>query len=206
MTEPSTDLEPAYPAVEPWRGGSWEGLTAGADEWAGADLEKGAQLIGVPMCLILATFRQGDIKSNISKEFGWYVSLDTVIAPQAEIDRAIRRNRIPDEVTVPEPGERLVFNEGGTGVYRQVVAYLEMRGYIRIDSELPTEGAYGKSRYDVLPPEWQIRKDLTAESLKIAPDGTRTVQFHIRLLCPRGLRSSKYENEWTKAGETRYIA
>jgi hypothetical protein len=207
VAAPGAELEQVYPAVAPWTGGDWEDVTDGADEVAGADLEKGQFLIGVPMCLILATFRQGDIKSNITNELGWYVSLDTIIAPAHEIARAFRRNRIPEEnkTSLPEPGERLVFNEGGTGVYRQIVNYLEVKGFIRINSDFPAEGPYGKSRHDVLPPEWEIREDLKASALKIGDDGIPTVQFNIRLLCPRGLRSSKYENEWTKTAETRYI-
>lgn len=194
------------PDIEPWTGGSWEELTAGADEVFGADLEKGASLIGVPMCLISAEFRQGDFANAKTSEAGWYVSLTTIVGPEAEINRAIRRGRIPEEIQGQvEPGERLLFNEGGTGIYRQIVAYLEAKGIIRIDSELPGEGRYGESRYDVLPSQWEIREDIKNGTLKIGPDGLRSLYFSLRILCPRGLRSSEYENEYTKQGVTRYI-
>jgi hypothetical protein len=199
---------PAPAEVQPWTGGSWESLVQEADEVFGADLEKGAVLIGVPMCIIRVTFRQGDFTNASTKNAAWYVSMDTIIGPEADIERAMRRGRIPEEIraTVPDPGEHLVFNEGGTGAYRQIVAYLEAKGLIRINSDLPREGHYGESRYDVFPPEWDIREDLRAGSLTISDDGTRVVQFDIRLLCPRGLRASAYENEFTKQGVTRYIA
>lgn len=193
--------------VEPWSGGSWETLTRDADQVFGADLEKGAQLVGVPLCIIRATFRPG-IKNAKTEEIGWYVSLDAIIAPEDEIKRAIRRNRIPEEnrENIPDPGEHLVFNEGGTGVYRQIVEYLVAKGYVQINSDKPETGAYGESRYDVLPPEWAIREDLKSSSLRIADDGLRVVQFDIRLLCPRGLRESTYVNEYAKNGATtRYI-
>jgi len=198
-----TDLETVTPLPDTWMGGDWESLTTGADEIQGADLEKGAQLIGVPMCLIGATFQQGDYVQN--GVTGWYVSLETVIGPQAEIDRAYRRNRIPDDIAVPEPGERLVFNEGGTGVYRQIVEYLEAKGLIRINSDAPKNGPWGECRYDILPSEWDVREDIAASVTKIKPDGTRVLSFPIRLLCPRGLRSSEYTNEYTKQGITRYL-
>jgi hypothetical protein len=206
MTDTGKDLEPAYSEVTPWTGGSWEDLTHDADEVRGADLERGALLVGVPMCIIRATFRQGDYMSAKIDAVGWYVSLDTVIGPEPEIARAIRRKRIPEEnlSSVPEPGETLIFNEGGTGVYRQIVEYLAAKKRILIKSDLPETGAYGESRYDVLPPEWEY-PDRDGPELRYGPDGTPTVSFEVRLLCPRGLRSSEYENEYTKAGVTRYI-
>jgi hypothetical protein len=200
----TVETPPPAEEVKPWSGGSWEDITRDADEVFGADLEKGNQLIGVPMCIIRATFRQGDYMSAKIDNKGWYVSLDTIIAPQTEIDRAIRRGRIPEENTVPEPGEHLIFNEGGTGVYRQVVEYLAAKNRIQIKSDLPETGAYGESRYDVLPPEWDYPEHGQYD-LRFDPDGNPVVSFEIRLLCPRGLRSSEYENEYTKQGVTRYL-
>jgi hypothetical protein len=193
--------------VQPWTGGSWESLTRDADEVLGADLEQGETLIGVPFCIFSATFREGDYKNAKTGVTGWYVSLYTMVAPEDDIARAIRRKRIPEEnlPNVPDPDEKLVINEGGTGVYRQIVAYLEEKGFISITSDLPREGAYGESRYDVLPPEWGYPENGTHE-LRFDPAGLPVVSFRVRLLCPRGLRGSDYENEYTKTGRTRYIA
>lgn len=179
----------------------WADVTHGADRVDGADLEKGSNLVGVPFCITRAVFRQGDfLNQGIT---GWYVSLESVIAPATEIARAYRRGRIPDgtQLTV-EPGEDVVFNEGGTGVYRQIVAYLEAKKLITLP-EGPEQGKYGDSRYDTLPPEWQV-----ADSADVSLDsetGKPSVSFDIRLLCPRGLRESEYENEYTKQGVTRYL-
>jgi hypothetical protein len=170
------------------------------EDWA--DLEQGQALIGVPMCLIQATFRRGDFADKDGVK-GFYVSLDTIVAPEEEIARAVRRKRIPDDAVYVEPGEHLVFNEGGTGVYRQIVAYLESQGRILIKSDLPAEGAYGESRFDITPAGWDV--DESAD-FKVGEDGQLALAFSIRLLCPRGLRSSEYENQYTKSGVTRYIA
>jgi hypothetical protein len=186
-----------------YQGESWKTLTADAHEVFGADLEKGDQLTGVPMCLIMATFRRGDITSVKTGVKGFYVSLDTIIAPKADLDKAFRRGRITAEnMDTLSPGEHLVFNEGGTGVYRQIVAYLEASGRIKITSDLPAEGVYGESRFDISPETWEV--DESAE-FKRGDDGQLAVAFSIRLLCPRGLRASDYENEYTKTGRTRYI-
>ena len=180
----------------------WQEVTQGADRPDGADLEKGANLIGVPMCITKAVFRQGDfLNQGIT---GWYVSLEALIAPASEIARAYRRGRIPEGVSLTvEPGEEVVFNEGGTGVYRQIVNYLEAKGLVKINSDLPETGKWGESRYDILPPEWEVSDEA---KLSLDPEsGKPNVSFDIRLLCPRGLRTSKYENEYTKQGETRYL-
>lgn len=202
----TVETPPPADEVTPWTGGSWEDVTRDADEVFGADLEKGNTLIGVPMCIIRATFRQGDFLNAKIDDKGWYVSLDTIIGPDDEIRRAIRRDRIPEanRENLPEAGEHLVFNEGGTGVYRQMVEYLVNKGRILIKSDKPEQGAYGESRYDILPPEWEY--PATGYELRFDNDGNPVVSFEVRLLCPRGLRLSEYENEYTKQGETRYFA
>lgn len=195
----SLDIVRAIP--QRWTGGTWDELTRYAHEVFGADLEKGATLIGVPHCLIQATFRPGDFADK-NGERGFYVSLDAIIAPQADLDRARRRKRMAEDSDI-EPGEHLVYNEGGTGVYRQIVAYLESQNRIKINSDLPRDGRYGESRFDISPRLWEVGDDA---EFRISPVGDPTLGFSIRLLCPRGLRSSDYENEFTKQGVTRYIA
>jgi hypothetical protein len=182
-----------------YHGEDWAELTRDAHEVFGADLEQGEMLIGVPMCLIQATFRRGDFADKDGVK-GFYVSLDTIVAPAEELARAARRKGITPYV---QPGEHLVFNEGGTGVYRQIVAYLESQGRILIKSDLPAEGAYGESRFDITPADWDVDE---SANFKTGEDGQLALAFSIRLLCPRGLRTSEYKNQYTQSGVTRYIA
>lgn len=198
-----SEIETVSATPEPWQGGTWEELTRDAHEVFGADLEKGAQLIGVPFCLVQVTFRPGLVNAKTG-ELMFYASLDAIVAPLDVIKR--RLARIPEEnqeYAQDMAGEHVVFNEGGTGVYRQVIAYLESQGRIKINSELPREGRSGESRFDLSPAGWEV--DESAE-LKLAEDGSPTLAFAVRLLCPRGLRSSEYENEYSKEATTRYFA
>lgn len=193
---------PTY-SVPLWRGGTWEELTADAHVAFGADLEQGDHLVGVPFAMVKATFRPGDYLNAKTGLRGAYVSLDSVIGTAHDIARAVRRGRITqDQADLFEPGEQVVFNEGGTGVYRQVVGYLESLGRIRIDSELPQEGPYGDSRFDIDPGKWTVAADTEQ---RYGPDGEPTLGFNIRLVCPRGLRASDYTNDYTQTGRTRYI-
>ena len=187
-----------------YQGEDWDTLTRDAIEVFGADLEKGAQLVGMPMCIVQATYRPG-IMNKDNGEMMFYMSLDTIIAPERELDKAFKRGRITQEQRDSfEPGEHLVFNEGGTGVYRQVTALLEATNRIKIKSDLPREGAYGESRFDISPKQWDV--DESAE-FRLDESGNPTLAFSVRILCPRGLRTSEYPNEFSPSGkaETRYI-
>jgi hypothetical protein len=202
-----TEVTPASVAVHnppsPYRGEDWETLVSTGQEVFGADLEAGDNLIGMPFVIVAATFRPSDIARPGTKGTGDYVSLDIVIGPDNEIQRGVRRKRISAEsAQLFDPGEHLIFNEGGTGVYRQIVAYLESMDWIKLP-EGPDQGAYGESRYDTPVSAWQIDRD--AATATVGTDGRLTVVFNLRLICPRGLRASDYENEFTKAGRTRYI-
>jgi hypothetical protein len=199
-----SELETVTYQVPQWTGGTWEDLIRDADEVFGADLEEGDNLIGMPFAVVKMTFRPGDFASAKTGEKGTYVSLDAIVGDNASIARALRRKRItPEQASTYDPGEHLVFNEGGTGVYRQAVNYLEARERIRIASDLPPEGAYGESRFDVSPEHWTVAEGTEQRTDEL---GRPTLGFHVRLVCPRGLRASDYENEYTKSGRTRYFA
>jgi hypothetical protein len=187
-----------------YQGEDWAALTRDAVEVYGADLEKGAFLVGVPFVIVEATFRPGIVNAR-TDELMFYASLDVITGDSEALAKAIRRNRIPEEnIAAVEPNEHLVINEGGTGVYRQIVAYLEAAGAIRITSDLGREGRYGESRFDLSPREWDVNPDHA--ELRVDGAGNPTLAFPLRLLCPRGLRASEYENEYSKAATTRYIA
>lgn len=200
-----TDIEAQHSAVvSAYSGDTWDELVLQSQEIFGADLEKGAALIGVPFVVVRATFRPGDYaRSDIKGMNGDVVFLDLITGPQDEIDKGKRRGRIADDCPVG-PGEHLGINEAGTGVYRQITEYLESSGLIILpEPQKPAEGRYGESRLDAPVSKWQVHNSAAS---RWTDDGQLTVSFELRLYCPRGLRESAYENEHTKQGVTRYIA
>jgi hypothetical protein len=199
----STDIETTAPAQFPaYQGEDWEALTAGAIATQGADLLDGVDLRGVPFVVTSATFRIGDALSLVTNEIPYYVSLEIVAGDDAAFAQAKRRKRITDQCPVA-PGERLVFNEGGTGVYRQVVGLMEQLGWIHLP-EGPEGGAYGESRLDTSPEKWEILSDSVSHT--VGPSGKHTFSANIRIFAERGIRVSEYENKFTKEGVTRYLA
>lgn len=199
----SEEIAVPVQGIEPYRGESWEELTRGADEAFGAELEKGQLLLGVPFVAVRLTYRPGDFVNPKTGSAGHYVSIDLITGSENELAKGVRRGRIPDPCPV-DPGEHLVINEGGTGVYRQTVEYLETRGWVELP-DLPKNGEYGESRYDAGLDGWVLPGGSPVE-FRFTKDGEPTATVDIRLYCPRGLRSSEYENAYTKTGVTRYIA
>jgi hypothetical protein len=198
------DIDIQNPSVPVYRGEDWAELVSQSNEFFGADLEGGDNLIGVPFAIVRMTFRPGDFARRDFQDLnGDVVFLDLIIGPQEEIDRGVRRKRITEPVMV-EAGEHLGINEGGTGVYRQMVQYLEAAQMIRLPNpDGPLDGKYGESRLDAPVRTWQYHETAVA---RLGERGEPTLSFNVRLLCPRGLRASDYINEVTKTGHTRYIA
>ena len=106
------------------------------------------------------------------------------------------------EYKLPEPSSTLVFNDGSTGIYRQVVEFLETERYITLP-EGSRSGPMGESVLDLPPSEWAgIRNP---DHYWIDGAGFMRFQANIRFYCPRGIRLSGYSNDYGEAS-TRYLA
>jgi hypothetical protein len=171
----------------------WARFNADADEVAGEDWLTGDAsdlLINVPHVIYHVVYRDGTQRKGVAYRDD-YVSLSVLTAP---VD--VMKKRIPrglDPLNSAGPDEYLGYNDGSTGVYRQITEYLAAKGHITLpDGE--AKGGKGESVYDLPRSQW----------LAGAEDATEG--FDIRLRCPRGLRISEYDNEYTQDGKTRYIA
>ncbi len=201
----ATSDEPA-----PYMGEGWETFE---HEVSGADFTKGDVLIGVPFGLVQIVIRQGDYrhgrfsKGELIEGTGCgqahpYMYLRAVIGPEHEIQKAVARGRLTEEASkLIDPGELLGWIEAGTGAYRQILAFLESQGYVELPEGRP-DGAFGESRFDSLPSEWNFHKG----DLRYDSDGQPVYTTNLRLKFPRGLRVSEYDNEYTKEARTRYAA
>jgi len=181
-----------------------------ADEILGYDLardETANDLVGVPFVITRVVFRPGVMRDKVLQA---YVSCEVRIAPQLDL-RAInarressRLPRLTDlEALVFGPNAHMVFNDGSTGVYRQMVKYLFGKGFIVLKTPVTEVGQYGESSFDQPPNQWrEIREGESVKDEK----GWVDYSAPILLYCPRGLRLSQYENEYAPTGAiTRYI-
>lgn len=198
----------SFPVYQP--GMDWETLVNSADEILGYDLardETADDLVGIPFVLTALTFRAGVLREKVRQA---YVSCEVVIGPNLDlrlINTRRESSRLPRVTDIDAlafgPGSHVVFNDGSTGVYRQCIKYLAAKGYIQLKSPVVEAGAYGESSFDQPPSGWaKIERGeptdtegFTGYAVSLAPV----------LYCPRGLRLSLYENDYTQTGKTRYI-
>lgn len=191
---------PAWPA---YSGQTYAQLTEGAAVAPGAELVSGDLLVGVPFVITHVTFRTGDFVNAGTKTRGAYASAEILTGDQAAFAKALKRGRITAECSI-DTEEELVFNEGGTGVYRQLVRTWEGFGWITLPDG-PDQGPYGATRLDTPLSGWKLTSGAPVEAYFDA-EGDPVLSAPCGLHVKRGLRVSEYENEYTREGRTRYLA
>lgn len=160
----------------------WEAATANAMEVEGYSLYGGKEndrtldaLVGTPFVTRHVTFRPGDIIPQGQKEPRDYVSVEVLIHPS-------HAHRFPRRT--------LVFNDGSTGIYRQIVAAVSATGRVDLPEDLPETGSANSTRYDVslsIPAKGDPSKGGTE---------AQPTEFDLSIYCPEGLRKSDYPNEF----------
>jgi hypothetical protein len=185
----------------------WNTLMAEAVGVGGADLlDKDIidYLVKVPHCIVAADFRQGEKMKNGHK--GAYVSLTAVIAPEDVLRRRFKGNdKAANVESLPFYAEDVVvYNDGSTGLYRQVVKLMHDHGYISLADPVIEGGASGESSYDVHPSEW-TGVDPKRVRISTGDNGEfKGIHVAIRISAPRGIRYSEYDGPEGEA-RTRYI-
>lgn len=162
-----------------------------------------AELIGVPHVVTAVTFW------TPKKDQLGMVSCEATVAGRDVVETAIRRHWVPGVESIDDlrmsPSERIVYNDGGTGLRRQVVMLLHANGFINVGHE----DNETDSRFDTPWPEWtsftqsRHQGDLgPVPHISTMHDGTSPFLLN----CMRGLRVSTYTNEYTDEGMTYYFA
>jgi hypothetical protein len=175
----------------------WDTLIGEADQVIGAEHitdEALDKLMKVPFVITNVTYRDGTKRMG-SDYRDDYVSCKAVVAPETELAKRVRMGRLNLADISVEPGEHIIFNDGSTGIYRQITQYLHVKEYITLPEPL-TAGNQGKgnSSFDLPRSEWVAGADQAG------------IGISIRLYCPRGLRYSEYTNDYAPDGaKTRYI-
>lgn len=192
--------EPLLPASRAWD------QVEEFDRIEGFDLEKDKmELVGVPFVITKVTYREGAYMEKGESIPVDYVSLELVTAPPGLYDVKVPKNRrryaefgLPIESEIG-PGEEIVINDSSTGIKRQIAWYLHSSGRVTIAEDLSRtdstlEGSAGQSAYDLDPAQW----------FKGSAEGREGIE--VRLLCKRGLRFSRYSNDFVPEATTFYLA
>lgn len=177
-----TEMVPAHPQMVSQAQrelDEWNEASSTAAEVLGYSLYGGKEndrkldaLVGVPFVITGISFREGDI----------IPALGTLL-PDGTRDKESPRDYVSLECLIhPDYAptfkrKYIVFNDGSTGIYRQIVAFLASRGEFPLNESLPESGDANTTRYDI--------------SLSHGPDEPE--EFKGNLRCPEGLRKSEYK-------------
>lgn len=192
--------------IQPWNGGTVATQSLFADLIADttaiidtASLEKDKMtLVGVPMVITRVTYRP---KAALVER--GFVSVEAVVGDEEHVTNAIRRGWIPTVETVDQfpfaYEEKIVFNDGSTGIRRQLTAILHAQGYINVGEFVDN------STFDIDWSEWESFNSVTTQ--KVGDEMIEIPDFpDLRIFARRGLRVSEYTADGIGDATTFYLA
>ncbi len=162
-------------------------------------------LIGVPHIITAATFWAPGIDKDTKLPQRGFVSLECVIGDLATVRTAIRRGWIPGVSELDEfmfdPEDRVIYNDGGTGIRRTMVQILTHLGRVE-PGPVETEKDFDKPW-----PEWDAYDSWTFQNGNHEDDPKIQVPcFHgLNIRVMHGLRVSQYTKDKIP-GTTYYLA
>lgn len=152
-------------------------------------------LIGVPLIVISLTYREGySRKENDKTIVGDYVSVEAIVADEQTLGMPQFRKQLPATLNV-FPNEAVIFNDGGTGIRRDMTKLLDDLGMIEVGGHADDD-----RRYDRPYSLWKSGADLAQAGITVDSNGEK-----FRYTAIRGLRKSEYESPFGPA-ETFYFA
>lgn len=150
-------------------------------------------LLGVPFIIVGVTFQMPVADKARFGGFRDYVSCRAVIGDEAALKEADERGWIPGKLAF-KPEERVLFNDGSTGIRRDIVRILDSAGLIKVGNEV-LEG--GGNRYDLPWTMWDSFSQSAQQGENVVPEFTTNHRGNLfALKARRGLRRSDYTNEY----------
>ncbi len=149
-------------------------------------------LSGVPLVVIGVTYREGypNPKTDL---IGDYVSVEAVCGGPADLSRNIRMGLLKEEELRIDPNQLVVFNDGSTGIRRQLTGLLHDKGMINVGPE-PEKADGFSNRFDRPYQYWidgeTMAQSVTDKSISFSAEPTGEA---IRYVFYNGLRRSDYE-------------
>lgn len=150
-------------------------------------------LMGVPFCIVGVTFQiPVSDKARPAGERD-YVSCRAVIGSEAMLTEAQDRGWIPGKLAF-KPEERILFNDGSTGIRRDIVKILQSAELINVGHE------DDKNRFDLPWTQWESFSQSAEQGNNIVPEFTTNHRGNLfTIMARRGVRKSEYSNEYGDA-------
>lgn len=154
-------------------------------------IEDKDDLINVPHIIIGVTYRPGFPQPG--GKVGDYVSIEAVVADKETLNTPPIRRALPAELAV-YGNEPIVYNDGSTGIRRQLTEEFHAMGLIDVGSPRKDENPFDRPYT-----EWVKGGDLAETGIVADANG-----IPFRYVAVRGLRRSDYEWQGQPA-HTHYI-
>jgi hypothetical protein len=152
-----------------------------------------AQMVGVPHIIEKVTYRAGSGEWSPGIRFD-YITFQAIILTE---DYLAQLGVNPANFSGVKPGEAVIYNDGSTGLARQMTSRLHKAKVITVDETqgaLTEKGAKGKSAYDQPREMWEKGDTAATEGITFGiADNAPPV------LLPNGLRGSEYDGPNGKA-------
>jgi len=157
-------------------------------------------LIGVPHIIIGVTYQM----PTPARPRG-YVSLRGFIANAEKLAEARSRRWIPGECPF-SPEERIVYNDGSTGIRRQITELLDKWNLIDVGNDDFEPSADCGSKYDLPWTDWRSFDQVEVQGENMVPGITKNHNGNLFTLnVARGLRVSEYSNDKVDDAKTFYL-
>jgi hypothetical protein len=159
-------------------------------------------LMGVPHIVVGVTYQKPVPRKGSPYNVGDYVTLRAIVGGQSALDEAQERGWIPGKLMF-KPNELICYNDGSTGIRRQVTTILDNAGLIKVGDEV-LEGVL--SKYDKPWTQWESFSQYVEQGSMVVPEFANNHagnQFLLKV--DRGLRKSTYSNDYTDDGVTYYL-
>lgn len=134
------------------------------------------------------------------------VSVEAIVASQAVLNRLIGRGKLNAERLAVEADEHVIYNDGGTGIRRQLVQFGQLIGALSVGhgkgkTSMPEDGKLGESRYDLPWTQWTSFAQTASQGkddagIDVYVPCVETMNgAPLRLRVTTGLRVSEYKND-----------
>ena len=149
-------------------------------------------LMGVPFFIVGVTFQMPVADKARPSGSRDYVSCRAIVGNQEMLDEAEERGWIPGKLAF-KPEERILFNDGSTGIRRDIVKILDTAGLIKVGHEdIP-----GMGRYDLPWTEWESFSQSAQQGENVVPEFITNHRGNLfTIQARRGVRRSDYTNEY----------
>lgn len=179
----------------------------------GVSLVDKNDLLGVPHVITALTFQRPKAAKKGEDVQRGFVSVEATVAGEDVLRRVVARKLCPNIDSVDsllvDPNERIVYNDGSTGIRRQLVKLLHSFGIVNVGAAIATDAGFDEPYMgwvDIPDQHWtQQGTDDDGVAITVPRIETNHNGEPLRIHVRRGLYVSVYNNDYADDAKTYYL-